>query len=136
MTRPEAVLELFSRELVVANLGLASFATSLRQAGATAIEVDWRPSAGGNLAVLAALDACLEADGTPLPAIATANQEAVGRLLRARPGIVGLGRAAEVIPGMHKNLVLHSGPPVEWARMSGPTRGAVMGGLVYEGLAA
>jgi hypothetical protein len=36
---------------------------------------------------------------------------------------------------MTKKTVLHAGPPVTWARMCGPQRGAVMGGLIYEGLA-
>ena len=61
--------------------------------------------------------------------------ESVERLLAAKPVVVGIGRALDVVPGMRRDLVLHAGPPVEWERMSGPTRGAVMGGLVYEGLA-
>jgi hypothetical protein len=36
---------------------------------------------------------------------------------------------------MRPNLVLHAGPPVTWDRMCGPMRGAVIGGLIYEGLA-
>ncbi len=67
--------------------------------------------------------------------IVNANAEAVARLLAARPVVVGIGIAADVVPGMRKNLLLHSGPPVTWDAMSGPTRGAVMGGLIYEGLA-
>jgi hypothetical protein len=31
--------------------------------------------------------------------------------------------------------VLHAGPPIDWARMSGPVRGAVIGALLYERLA-
>jgi hypothetical protein len=37
---------------------------------------------------------------------------------------------------MHNHMILHAGPPIEWKRMCGPTRGAVMGALIYEGLAA
>jgi hypothetical protein len=48
---------------------------------------------------------------------------------------VDVGIAADVVPGMTKTTVLHSGPPVEWRRMCGPMRGAVIGGLIYEGLA-
>jgi hypothetical protein len=36
---------------------------------------------------------------------------------------------------MKKNLFLHAGPPVAWKNMCGPTRGAIMGGLIYEGFA-
>jgi hypothetical protein len=46
-----------------------------------------------------------------------------------------MGIAKDVIPGMHENKILHSGPPVTWERMCGPQRGAVMGALIYEGLA-
>jgi hypothetical protein len=35
---------------------------------------------------------------------------------------------------MHDRMILHAGPPIEWERMCGPTRGAVMGALIYEGL--
>jgi hypothetical protein len=36
---------------------------------------------------------------------------------------------------MKPNLLLHAGPPIEWARMSGPLRGAVIGAIIFEGLA-
>jgi hypothetical protein len=129
------VKELFSRELSVVNLGLASFADNLAKSGAKAVQVDWKPTAGGDPKLLAALDKCLGKDGTLRPEIAAANKEAAARLLAAKPTLVGIGVAGETIPGMRKNLVLHSGPPVRWEAMSGPTRGAVMGGLIYEGLA-
>src|SRR5688572_6343990 len=37
---------------------------------------------------------------------------------------------------MRSGLILHAGPPIPWERMSGPLRGAVIGGILYEGLAA
>ncbi|SCG82364.1 putative protein yahG [Proteiniborus sp. DW1] len=67
--------------------------------------------------------------------IAQANKEAVERLLNAQPTLVGIGTAGQNIPGMTKKTVLHAGPPVTWDKMSGPLRGAVIGGLIYEGLA-
>jgi len=48
---------------------------------------------------------------------------------------VGMGLARDVIPGMHDQLILHAGPPITWERMCGPQRGAVMGALIYEGIA-
>ena len=129
------VNELFTRDLSVINLGLASFADNLRRAGASAIQVDWKPTAGGDPRLLAALDSLLGKDGELRSEIVAANQEAVRRLIVAKPTLVGIGTAIDSIPGMRKNLVLHSGPPVAWERMSGPTKGAVMGALVYEGLA-
>jgi hypothetical protein len=67
--------------------------------------------------------------------IEKANATAVGRMMEARPILKGLAVARDVIPGMKENLLLHAGPPIEWARMSGPLRGAVIGALLFEGLA-
>jgi hypothetical protein len=64
-----------------------------------------------------------------------ANQTVLDRILGARPVLVGVGRALDVIPGMRLELILHAGPPVTWDRASGPLRGAVIGGLIFEGLA-
>lgn len=68
--------------------------------------------------------------------IDAANREAARRILDSTPVLVGIARADEVIPKMRRNLILHAGPPITWDRMSGPLRGAVIGGLIYEGLAA
>lgn len=65
-----------------------------------------------------------------------ANKEALEIIQSARPTLIGLGVAGEVIPGMTKDLILHAGPPITWERMSGPMRGGVMAGLMYEGLAS
>lgn len=67
--------------------------------------------------------------------IDSANQTAVDRMMSARPMLTGLAPAREVIPGMKDNVILHAGPPIEWGRMSGPLRGAVIGALLFEGLA-
>jgi hypothetical protein len=67
--------------------------------------------------------------------IDAANKTAVERMIAARPILTGIGTARDVIPGMRENLLLHAGPPIEWARMSGPLRGAVIGALILEGLA-
>jgi uncharacterized protein DUF1116 len=68
--------------------------------------------------------------------IASANKEAVDKLLSAQPTLIGIGTAGKDVPGMTKKTVLHAGPPVAWDNMSGPLRGAVIGGLIYEGLAS
>lgn len=64
-----------------------------------------------------------------------ANQIAVERMMSARPILKGVAPARDVIPGMKDNLFLHAGPPIEWARMSGPLRGAIIGAMLFEGLA-
>ena len=40
-----------------------------------------------------------------------------------------------MIPGMTRNTILHSGPPIGWDRMCDPVKGAVVGALIYEGRA-
>jgi hypothetical protein len=67
--------------------------------------------------------------------IEKANAEATERMMEARPVVVGLGKALDVIPGMRDDLLLHAGPPITWARASGPMRGAITGALIFEGKA-
>ncbi len=68
--------------------------------------------------------------------IDNANTTAINRLMDARPILKGVATARDVIPGMKDNLFLHAGPPIEWARMSGPLRGAIIGAMLFEGVAA
>jgi hypothetical protein len=67
--------------------------------------------------------------------IEQANQTAVNRLMEARPILKSVATARDIIPGMKDNLFLHAGPPIEWARMSGPLRGAIIGAMLFERLA-
>jgi len=64
-----------------------------------------------------------------------ANKKAVEMMMTARPMLTGVEIARDVIPGMKDNLLLHAGPPIEWAKMSGPLRGAIIGAILFEGLA-
>lgn len=64
-----------------------------------------------------------------------ANQEALDRINRAEPELIDVRCANEVLPGMDRHTIGHAGPPVKWADMCGPMRGAVLGAVVYEGLA-
>jgi hypothetical protein len=67
--------------------------------------------------------------------IDAANRRAIDRVLQSQPTLVGIGTALQTVPGMDGKTLLHAGPPVAWDRMCGPMRGAVMGALIYEGLA-
>lgn len=64
-----------------------------------------------------------------------ANNEAVERIQKSKPVLVGVRPARDVIPGMHEKLFLHAGPPIQWNKMCGPVKGAVIGAMLYEGLA-
>jgi hypothetical protein len=67
--------------------------------------------------------------------IEKANSRTTERMMEARPVVVGMGKALDVIPGMSENLLLHAGPPITWDRASGPMRGAITGALIFEGKA-
>ena len=125
--------ELFEQKLHVVNFGIEAFYDDLVSQKVDAVHVEWKPVAGGDKQAAANLRKLKKPELAAK--IDAANKEALERILSAQPTIVGLGIAGETIPGMTKKTILHAGPPVTWARMSGPQRGAVMGGLIYEGLA-
>jgi FdrA protein len=52
---PPVEIEVFHNPLVAINVGLESFYDSLKDQGAEAIQVDWRPPAGGNEKLMAIL---------------------------------------------------------------------------------
>ncbi len=45
---PEKALKLFRSPLVVVNVGPKSFATAIEKQGYEAVQVDWKPLAGGD----------------------------------------------------------------------------------------
>ena len=67
--------------------------------------------------------------------IELANQLAVQRMMESDPVWEGVGIARKTIPNMKDFMLLHAGPPIEWPRMSGPMKGAVIGAIMYEGWA-
>ncbi|MFZ5924513.1 MAG: DUF1116 domain-containing protein [Bacillota bacterium] len=114
----------------VVNLGSSVFAGSMRAQGASVYEVKWQPPAQGKVKLIELLDRLAERED-----IDEANRLALERYNSARPMLVGLGTAGDVIPGFRARMLLHAGPPITWDRMSGPLRGAVIGALLYEGWA-
>jgi len=120
---------LLGRPLHVANAGVDLFAGTLTEQGVPLERIEWRPPAAGDESVLAGL--------APQEArIAAANDKAVQRMQAAKPMLVGVGRAGDLLPGLDHRTLLHAGPPIQWPDMSGPLRGAVLGAVIYEGLAA
>ena len=67
--------------------------------------------------------------------IAQANQDALRRLLSADPVLIDVIPASEAIPALKNHMILHSGPPIEWADMCGPMQGAIAGIAKFEGWA-
>jgi hypothetical protein len=67
--------------------------------------------------------------------IEAANAEVVKRINEAAPVLVDIAPAGEVIPGLNDRMMLHSGPPVDWEKMCGAQRGAMIGVVLFEGWA-
>jgi hypothetical protein len=65
-----------------------------------------------------------------------ANAEALERLWAAEPVLVDVQPAGEVVPGMTPDTVLTSGAPLAWDDYFGGQRSGIIGGALYEGLAA
>jgi hypothetical protein len=119
---------LFEQDLKVVNVGLQSFAANVATAGGHVTHLTWSPPAGADAAVgwlLAGMigDARIEA----------ANRVAYERYLTAQPHLVDFVLARDAIPALAERRILHSGPPIDWADMCGPQRGAICGAILYEG---
>src|SRR2546428_5754450 len=110
----------------VINIGADLFADALDAQGIAVTRVAWRPPAGDEHALRTLL-----AD----PAVDAANKIAVERMLAAHPVLVDVQPARDVIPALRERRLLHAGPPINWERMCGPMRGAVIGACIYEGWA-
>ena len=121
------VNDIFGNDLVVLNIGLAGMARSVSDQGVKVVDLDWCPPKEG-VPHLRQTKTGIQIDA--------ANQEVVERIQSGQAVLAGMGIARDVIPGMHEHMILHAGPPITWERMCGPQRGAVMGALIYEGLAS
>jgi len=120
------------RHVGTVNLGLSTFAESLRAQGAPVVDVDWRPPAGGDPRALQLLTELWATHGDR---IASGNAEAVACIEGSAPRALTVAPAGEVVPGLHDGLLLHSGPPIEWSRVCDPQRRALLAAAVFEGWA-
>ena len=123
-------MSLTEKKLNILNIGSPLFKDVLEARQVPVTALDWKPIAGGNAEHISALE-LLEND----PRVKAANQEAVEKLLSSQPLLISMALAGEVIPQMTKNTILHAGPPISWNKMSGPLRAAILGAIVFEGLA-
>ncbi len=124
-------MRLFTEKLQVLNVGLGAFADAIEAAGGAATRIDWTPPAGGDRSLGLALarlvnDARVEA----------ANRTAFAAYLAAQPVAQGIAPAREAVPGMDRRIILHAGPPIDWAEMCGPMQGAIIGAILFEGWAS
>ncbi|MBO0828290.1 MAG: DUF1116 domain-containing protein [Streptosporangiales bacterium] len=103
------------------------FAAALEQQGVQVDRVRWRPPlTGTDPAALARVVADARGDD--------ANAAAVARALAAGAELVDVLPAREAL-GLTGGEFCHAGPPIGWERASGPMRGALIGAVLFEGLA-
>ncbi|QKW35256.1 DUF1116 domain-containing protein [Actinomadura sp. NAK00032] len=117
---------LLAREPRVVTAGVEVLADALAEQAVPVRAVDWRPPPAGTEAALAAV--------LGAPGHSEANARAVRRMVTARPHLVDVRPARDVL-GLEPGTFLHAGPPLEWERASGPMRGALIGAMLLEGLA-
>ncbi|MER5319077.1 DUF1116 domain-containing protein [Streptosporangium roseum] len=120
-------LPMLSGEPQVITAGAELLGEALDAQAVPRVGVDWRPPMPGTAGDLARVLAD--------PRRTRANETAVGRLVSARPQLVGVRPAHEVLD-LPRGTFLHAGPPIDWERASGPMRGALIGAMLLEGLAA
>ncbi len=109
----------------VATVGADMFANAVEAQAVPAGRVDWKPPMDGTVEDLATVAAD--------PLRRDANALAVSRMLDVQAMLVGVAPASELL-GLEKGQFLHAGPPIEWARASGPLRGGLMAAAAFEGL--
>jgi hypothetical protein len=112
-------------ETTVISVGAGMFADAVAGQAVGVERVDWRPPMPGTEADLARV--------ATDPRRVEANRRAVETMLGVTAHLVDVAPASEVL-GLEPGQFLHAGPPIEWARASGPLRGALMGGAALEGL--
>jgi hypothetical protein len=127
---PKSSRDLLQSPPTLLHLGIEDTLGGAKAAGTNVVRVEFLPPAGGDLARIACLRELF--CGERAEEIKRANQEALRRFLSSQPQLVDVKTAREVIPGMEDDLFLHAGPPISWERMSGPLRGAILGGLLLE----
>ena len=110
----------------VVNVGLEAFAADLKAQGVAVANVEWRPPLDVDKKAVEKISKRYSS------LIEPANKEALNIINNGKPVLIGMGLAIDTIPGMHKDLILHAGPPISWDKMCGPMRGAVIGALLYE----
>jgi hypothetical protein len=120
-----------SKIVKVVNVGSTIFNKDLITQGVDFVNVQYQPPGQGNHEVVNQLyQATLKQE-----LINVANQEALKRILDAQAKLTGVMPAKQVIPGMTDKTFLHAGPPIAYTQMAGPMQGAILGAIVFEGLA-
>lgn len=116
----------------VVNVGSSIFLKDLKSQSVDFVNVTYQPPGQGDGKLVEQL-VKLEAFHTH---IEQANQIALDRILAAQAKLTAIMPAFKVIPRMNEKTFLHAGPPIAYEKMAGPMQGALLGAIVFEGLAS
>lgn len=116
-----------NNNLKIATAGVPLLADALSDQLVPLSRIDWRPAVPGSQEALNRVMADGRRDG--------ANSLALARMLAAGALLVDVRQAKDAL-GLEPGTFLHAGPPLTWERASGPMRGALLGGTIFEGIAS
>lgn len=119
---------MITSDLRVVNAGLGLIVEAVPESDL--LQLDWRPPGFGD-ATAARLALQLDDEITR-----AANADAIERVQSVRPQVVAVRPAQEVIGVLAERVLLHAGPPIEFARTCGPVQGALIGAALFEGWAS
>ncbi|MGG3506473.1 DUF1116 domain-containing protein [Paenibacillus sp. FSL W8-0187] len=72
----------------------------------------------------------------PYQTIDEANQAVIQKIVAGAPFLVDVVPAKSVVEQLNGQVLLHAGPPISFANMTGPMQGACIGAVLFEGWAA
>lgn len=110
----------------VVTVGTSLLSDAVAAQGVDVVPVDWSPPVEGAAAAVATVMGDRRRTA--------ANEQALQAMLSAEAALVDVRPASDAL-GLEPGQFLHAGPPVDWARASGPLRGALVGAMLFEGLA-
>ena len=114
-----------NEDVTTATAGVSLLHDAITSQGVAAQAVEWTPPIGGK-----DLHDVM-ADGRR----SAANALALSKMLGSGALLVDVKPASEAL-GLAHGEFLHAGPPINWARASGPMRGALMAAMLFEKMAA
>ena len=125
------LLRLLSGKPAILNIGLASFADVLEEAGCRVAQYNWRPPAGGNPQLIRAIRFLGRQEE-----VRDGNREVMERIVEGSPVLVDVTSAMESISELCGEMtLLHAGPPIRWESMPSPMQGSCIGAVLFEGWA-
>jgi hypothetical protein len=122
---------LLQNDLKIINVGSPSFVKDYESQNIEHVHLEWRPPASGNIEMLNILTQLRQFNEV----IDKANQKVMDAVKTAEARLISVEPAIKVIPNMSKHTILHAGPPIPYNQMAGPMQGAIVGALIFEGLA-